>query len=74
MSNSITVKVSGLYQLAKKLKDDNMDTVNIMILQEDLEDDVEYEEEDLLPPALGFRAYTKDPSDPGIDYEEIESI
>ena len=73
MSKSITVKVSDLYQLAKKLKDDNMDTVKIMILQEDLEDGVEYEEEDLLPPALGFTAYTKDPSDPGIDYE-IDSI
>lgn len=73
MSNSITVKVSGLYQLAKKLKDDNMDTVKIMILQEDLEDGVEYEEEDLLPPALAFTGYTNDSPEFGIDYEEIES-
>lgn len=72
MSFWITVNVDDLYKMAKKLKDDNMDTVNIMLLEEDLEDGVEYEEDDLLPPALAFTAYAKDSPEIGIDYEEIE--
>ena len=74
MSFSITVKVSDLCEIADQLKADNMDTVNIMLLEEDLEDGVEYEEDDLLPPALAFTAYTKDSPEIGIDYEEIESV
>ena len=74
MSFSITVNVDDLYKMAKKLKDDNMDTVNIMLLEDELEDGVEYEEDDLLPPALAFTAYTKDSPEIGIDYEEIESV
>lgn len=74
MSFSITVKVSDLCKIADQLKADKMDTVRIMILEEDLEDGVEYEEDDLLPPALAFTGYTKDSPDFGIDYEEIESV
>lgn len=73
MSFSITVNVDDLYKMAKKLKDDNMDTVNIMLLEEFLKEGVEYEE-DLLPPALAFTGFTNNCPDFGIDYEEIESI
>lgn len=74
MSFSITVKVSDLCKIVDQLKADNMDTVNIMILEEDLEDGVEYEEDDLLPPILALTGYTKGSSDFGKDYEEIESV
>lgn len=74
MSFSITVKVSDLCKIADQLKADNMDTVNIMLLEEDLEDGVEYEEDDLLPPALAFTGYTKNSLEIGVDYEEIESV
>ena len=74
MSFSITVKVSDLCKIVDQLKADNMDTVNIMILEEDLEDGVEYEEDDLLPPILALTGYTKGSPDFGKDYEEIESV
>lgn len=74
MSFSITIKVSDLYKMAEQLKADNMDMVNIMLLEEELEDGIEYEDDDLLPPALAFTGYTKDSPEIGIDYEEIESV
>lgn len=74
MSFSITVKVSDLCKIADQLKADNMDTVKVMLLEEDLEDGVEYEEDDLLPPALAFTGYTKNSPEIGVDYDEIESV
>ncbi|OFJ69708.1 hypothetical protein HMPREF2852_06670 [Anaerococcus sp. HMSC065G05] len=74
MNNSIKVKVSDLYEIVKQLKDDNMDTVNLIISGEDLEDE-EYDEEDsyLYAPALSFQAFSKS-SEFAIDYDPIDSV
>ncbi len=74
MNNSIKVKVSDLYEIVKQLKDDNMDTVNLTILGEDLEDE-EYDDEDayLYAPALSFQAFSKS-SEFAINYDPIDSV
>lgn len=70
MNNSIKVKVSDLYEIVKQLKDDNMDTVNLIISGEDLEDE---EDSYLYAPALSFQAFSKS-SEFAIDYDPIDSV
>lgn len=68
MADSITIKVSDLYDRAKQMKDDGMDFVELTILAE------EYEDDDILPPALWLSATSKKESFMSIDYEAIDAI
>lgn len=67
MADSITIKVSELYERAKQMQDDGMEYVKLSILDEDEVDD------DIIPPSLWLNAFSDE--EPGsIDYDGIESI
>lgn len=60
--DSITVKVSDLFNLVNQIHSDGMDKVTLSFIEAD----------DDLPPAINFSA-SKNNSIVEIDYEEIES-
>lgn len=62
-SMRITVSVSALYQKAKEMLNDGMDYVDIFISDEDEE----------LPPAIFFSAWTKRAPEMAVDYDVIEA-
>lgn len=66
--SSIVVKVSDLYERVKKLKDDNMQYVQLLVLDSTTDDD------DVLPPSLEFNALQSKSDDMWIDYEGIDAI
>ncbi|ACD22656.1 hypothetical protein FDE76_14920 [Clostridium botulinum] len=70
MADSITIKVSELYERAKQMKDDGMDYVEVSIL----EDDDENFKSDPLPTTLWLSANSKKEPFESVEYEEIEVI
>lgn len=60
--DSITIKVSELFDLVKDMKSDGKDMVRLSFIEADEE----------LPPAINFTAFNKFGIDEE-DYEEIES-
>lgn len=66
--NEITVSAKDLYETAKAMLDDGMDTVTVSIMEADGEGD------DALPACLHFEASRDSAPEMGIDYEEIDAI
>ena len=66
--NEIEISVKSLYEKAKLMLDDGMDTVVISIL------DPDGKGEDALPACISFEASTAEDPEIGIDYEEIDAI
>ena len=64
----INISVKSLYEKAKQMFDDGMDTVVVSIL------DPDGEGEDALPACISFEASTAEDPEMGIDYDEIEAI
>lgn len=67
MADSITIKVSELYDLVKKMKDDRMDFVELLILDEE-EDETD---SSIIPRTLSFSATAKKSSF-STDYDCID--
>lgn len=63
--NEIEISVKDLYEKAKMMLDDGMDTVLIRFLESGGENG---------RPCISFEASSENESDFGVDYEEIEEI
>ena len=66
--DEIEISVKSLYERAKLMLDDGMDTVVVRLFEPDGEG------EDALPACISFEASTAEQPEIGIDYEEIEAI
>lgn len=66
--DEIEISVKSLYEKAKLMLDDGMDTVVVSILEPDGEG------EDALPACISFEASTAEDPEIGVDYEEIDAI
>lgn len=66
--NEIEITVKDLYEKAKMMLDDGMDTVVLRLCEPDGKGD------DTLPACVTFEASTAEDPDVGVDYEEIEEI
>lgn len=66
--NSITVSVKDLYEKAKEMLDDGMDTVELLLAEP------ERDGEDIIPAQILFMASSKKHPYEGVDYEEISSV
>lgn len=66
--DEIEISVKSLYEKAKMMLDDGMDTVVVSIFEPDGEG------EDALPACISFEASTAEDPEIGVDYEEIEAI
>ena len=66
--NQIEISVKSLYEKAKMMLDDGMDTVVVSIFEPDGDGEVS------LPAYINFEASTAEEPEIGIDYEEIEAI
>ena len=64
--DEIKISVKQLYERAKQMLDDGMDTVILSILTSDEGEDV--------PIALSLEAAAKDTPYEGVDYDEIEAV
>lgn len=67
MIDTITVKVSELYNLAKQLKNDGMDFVEVSIVQDDSTSAP-------LPDCLNFSAFSEKMPEAFFDYDCIDGI
>ncbi|MBM6724322.1 hypothetical protein [Pseudoflavonifractor phocaeensis] len=66
--DEIEISVKDLYEKAKMMLDDGMDTVVLRLCEADGEGD------DALPACVSFEASTSEAPFAGVDYEEIEAI
>lgn len=66
--DEIEISVKSLFEKAKLMLDDGMDTVVLRLFEADGEG------EDAIPPCVSFEASRADEPEIGIDYEEIEAI
>lgn len=66
--NEIEIPVKSLFEKAKMMLDDGMETVVLRIFEPDGDG------ENALPACIGFEASTPDAPEIGIDYEEIDAI
>ena len=66
--NEIEISVKSLYEKAKLMLDDGMDTVVVSIFEPDGDG------ENALPACISFEASTAEDPEFGIDYEEIEAV
>lgn len=66
--DEIEISVKSLYEKAKLMLDDGMDTVVVRLFEPDGEG------EDALPACISFEASTAEEPEIGVDYEEIEAI
>ena len=64
--DEIKISVKQLYERAKQMLDDGMDTVILSILTSD--------EDENVPIALSLEAAAKDTPYEGVDYDEIEAV
>ena len=64
--DEIKISVKQLYERAKQMLDDGMDTVILSILTSD--------EDENVPIALSLEAVAKDTPYEGVDYDEIEAV
>lgn len=65
--DEIEISVKDLYERAKQMLDDGMDTVVLRLVEPD-------EDEDGLPAHVSFEASTFSDPDFGVDYEEISEF
>lgn len=66
--DSIVIKVSDLYSLAKQLKDDKMEYVHLSLLEEDFVDN------ERIPPSIEVSATESKDSVCAVDYDGIEAV
>lgn len=66
--NEIEISVKSLYEKAKMMLDDGMDTVVVSIFEPDGVGEA------ALPACISFEASTAEEPEIGVDYEEIEAI
>ena len=66
--DSIVIKVSDLYSLAKQLKDDKMEYVHLLLLEEDCDDN------ERIPPSIAVTATKGKDSLYDFDYDGIQAV